>query len=202
MSSGERRETMMLGPFAVHLLGARQERLHPLAQLDERVARIRLLDDAGDELAHAVLVLVEHHVPLGLADALEDHLLGGLRGDAAEVLRRGVALVDLIAVLREPLGIDLRLLGLPQLAGLGVDLRLLLLLLDLREQLLLEVGRHEQLEYAEVSGRAIDLHPRVLGRAGRLLVGGQQGVLERRHQSIGGDALLSLQDLDGLDDLL
>src|SRR5918911_1564596 len=78
ISSGSRRDTMMLG------------------QLDERVARVRLLDDSGDQLADAVLVLLEHHVALGLADALEDHLLGGLSGDAAEVVRGDVALGDLI----------------------------------------------------------------------------------------------------------
>ena len=46
-----------------------------------------------------VLVLVEDIVALGLADPLEDHLLGGLRGDAAEVVGRDVALLDLVAVL-------------------------------------------------------------------------------------------------------
>ena len=85
--------------LAAHLLGAGQQRLHALAQLDEGVARVGLLDDAGDQLAHAVLVLVEHHVALRLADALEDHLLGGLRRDAAEVLGRHVALLDLVRVL-------------------------------------------------------------------------------------------------------
>src|SRR5215217_7253106 len=74
--------------LAVHLLGLGQQRLDALAQLHERVARVRLLDDAGDQLADAVPVFLEHHVALGLANALQDHLLGGLRGDAAEVVRR------------------------------------------------------------------------------------------------------------------
>ena len=85
--------------LAVDLLGLRQQRLDALAQLHERVARVGLLDDAGDQLADAVAVLLEHHVALGLADPLQDHLLGGLRGDAAEVVGRDVALVDLVAVL-------------------------------------------------------------------------------------------------------
>ena len=51
-------------------------------------ARVGLLDDAGDDVADAVLVLLEHHLALGLADALQDDLLGGLRGDAAEVVGR------------------------------------------------------------------------------------------------------------------
>ena len=52
------------------------------------VAALEAADDAGDELALAVLVLVEDVVALGVADALDDDLLGGLRGDAAEALRR------------------------------------------------------------------------------------------------------------------
>ena len=90
----------MVVALAVDLLGARQQRLDALAQLHERVARVGLLDDAGDQLADAVAVLLEHHVALGLADPLQDHLLGGLRGDAAEVVRRDVALLDLVAVER------------------------------------------------------------------------------------------------------
>jgi hypothetical protein len=68
--------------LAVDLLGARQQRLDALAQLHERVAVVGLLHDAGDQLADAVLVLLEHHVALGLADALQDDLLGRLRRDA------------------------------------------------------------------------------------------------------------------------
>src|SRR6478609_4135386 len=84
----------MVVALAVDLLGLGQQRLHPLAQLHERVAGVGLLDDAGDQLAHAVAVLLEHHVALGLADALQDDLLGGLRGVRAPPwpaprLRRG-----------------------------------------------------------------------------------------------------------------
>ena len=61
-------------------------RLHP-AQVDECVAAVVLLDDAGHDLADAVGVLVVHDRALGLVDALAEHLLGGLAGDAAEVLR-------------------------------------------------------------------------------------------------------------------
>ena len=109
--------------LAVDLLGLGQQRLDALAQLHERVARVGLLDDAGDQLADAVAVLLEHHVALGLADALQDHLLGRLGGDAAEVVGRDVALVDLVLVLLELLGVDLGLLGLAHLARLGVDRR-------------------------------------------------------------------------------
>ena len=186
--------------LAVDLLGLRQQRLDALAQLHERVARVGLLDDPGDHLADAVLVLLEHHVALGLADPLQDHLLRGLRGDPAEVGRRHVAARDLVLVLGQLLEVDLRLLGLAQLARLGVDRALLLdRLLD---ELLLELRRQDQLEHAEVRGVAVHVDARVLGRAGRLLVGGQQRVLEREHQLLRRDALLFLERLDGLDDLL
>ena len=163
--------------LAVDLLGLRQQRLDALAELDERVARVRLLDDPGDHLADAVLVLVEHHVALGLADPLEDHLLGRLRGDAAEVVGGDVALVDLIGVLGQHLGRDLGLGGLAHLAGLGVDPALLDL--DLLEQPLLEVGGHQQLVDAEVRGLAAPCRRGRTSPTRLLLVGGEQRVLER-----------------------
>ena len=112
--------------LAVDLLGLRQQRLDPLAQLHERVPRVGLLDDAGDQLADAVAVLLEHHVALGLADPLQDHLLGGLRRDPAEVVRGDVLGLDLVLVLLELLEVDLGLGRLAHLARLGVDRRLLI----------------------------------------------------------------------------
>src|SRR3712207_7375475 len=52
----------VLVALAVHLLRAREQRLDALAQLDEGVAGVRLLDDPRDELPDAVLVLVVGHV--------------------------------------------------------------------------------------------------------------------------------------------
>ncbi len=51
-------------------------------------------------------VLLVLEVPLGLADALEDDLLGRLGGDAAEVLGSVVPLPDHVAVLVELLAVD------------------------------------------------------------------------------------------------
>ena len=82
------------------------------------------------QLAHAVLVLVEHHVALRLADALEDHLLRRLRGDAAEVLGGDVALLDLVAVLHASRPGRSGRLGVDHLPRLRVDRRLAGLLLD------------------------------------------------------------------------
>ena len=51
----------------------------------------------------------------------------------------------------------------------GSTSALLLRLLDLGEQLLLEVGRQEQLEDREVAGVVVDVDAGVLGRAGLFL---------------------------------
>ena len=58
------------------------------AEVDDDVAVFDALDGAVDDLADAVLVFVELAVALGLAHLLHDHLLGRLRGDAAEIHRR------------------------------------------------------------------------------------------------------------------
>ena len=64
---------------------ARQLRLDA-AELHDDVAVLEALDHAVDDFADALAVLGVDVLALGLADLLEDHLLGGLRGDAAEVL--------------------------------------------------------------------------------------------------------------------
>ena len=80
----------LLVALAVDLLGARQQRLD-LAEVDEDVVAVAgLLDDAGDDLADAVDVLVVHHLALGLADPLQDDLLRRLGRDPTEVIGRDV----------------------------------------------------------------------------------------------------------------
>jgi hypothetical protein len=182
------------------LLGAWQQGLHSLAQLHQRVAVVGLLDDPGDQLADAILVLVVHHLPLGLTDPLQDHLLGGLGGDPAEIVRGYVAGLDLVLVRGEDLRIKLGVLGLAQLSRLGVDL-LLGLLGDLLEQLLLQLSGQDQLEHAKVGGFTVEVDARVLRGAGGLLVSGEQGILERRHQRLGVDSLFLLEAPDRFDDL-
>src|SRR5581483_3097407 len=180
------------------LLRARKQRLDALAELDQRVAVVRLLDDPRDQLADPVLVLVVHHLALRLADALEDHLLGGLGRDAPEVVGRHVAGRDLVLVRSQDLGIELRLLRLAELTRLGVDLRLGLLG-GLRLQLLLQLRRQDELEDPEVGRVAIEVHARVARRPRSLAVGGEKRVLERRHERLRVDPLLLLQGLDGVD---
>ena len=96
-------------------------------------------------------------------------------------------------------GIDLGVLGLAHLPRLGVDRRRLVDRLD--DQVRLEALGDDQLDHAEVGGLAVDLDARVLGRAGLLLVGRQQRVLERDHQLLGLDALLARERVHRIQDL-
>ena len=77
---------------------------------------------------------------------------------------RDVAGLDLVLVGREQLRVELGLLGLAQLARLGVD-RSAPAPRSPREQLLLELGRQDQLEDAEVGGVAVEVDAGVLGGA-------------------------------------
>ena len=96
------------------LLGLGEERLH-LPEIEERVPVVRLLDDAGDDVPLAAGVLLVLEVPLDLADALEDHLLGRLGRDPTEVVRGVVQLADDIALFVELLAVD------ADLPGVGID---------------------------------------------------------------------------------
>ena len=57
-------------------------------QIDDDVAVFDPLGDAVDDFADPVLELLVLALALGLADLLDDHLLGGLGGDAAKIHRR------------------------------------------------------------------------------------------------------------------
>src|SRR4029079_9567388 len=109
--------------LARDLIAHRQHRLGA-AQVDDDVAALEAPHDAGDQLALAVLVLVEDVLALRLAHALQDDLLGRLGGDAAESLPGAIQLQEL-AVLR------VLLLG----------LRLVLLVVEnLKQQLVAHLG--------------------------------------------------------------
>ena len=77
------------------------------AEIDDDVAELDALDDAGDDLAGAVLELFILALALGIADLLEDHLLGGLGGDPAELDRRQ-RVDDEVADARRPSGASAR----------------------------------------------------------------------------------------------
>ena len=154
----------MVVTLAVNLLGPGQQRFDPAAnaELDQRVTRIGLLDDAVDELADAILILVEHHVALGFTDALEDYLLCRLRSNPAEVVWGHVGLFDLITVDRELLRIDHRLCWLDVLARLRVKVGLLVDRFD--DQLRFKPFRDLQLNHAVIAGLSVKLDARVLNR--------------------------------------
>jgi hypothetical protein len=58
------------------------------AELDDDVAVLEALHHAADHFADALAVLAVDVLALRLAHLLEDHLLGGLRRDASEILGR------------------------------------------------------------------------------------------------------------------
>ena len=109
------------------------------AEVDDDIAVFDPLDDAVDDVADAVLVFFVLPVALGLADLLDDDLLGRLGRDASEVEGRqgfGDPVADLGGWIlaarighRDLCGVVLDLVdhqqqpGEAQLAGLGVDLR-------------------------------------------------------------------------------
>ena len=90
--------------LARDLLAPRQDRVG-LAQVDDDRPALEPLHRPGHQVAALVLELVEEAVALGLADLLDDHLLGRLGGDPAQLGR-----IHLDAVLG---GIDR--------AGIGID---------------------------------------------------------------------------------
>ena len=71
--------------LAGDLFAARQQRLG-LAEADRGGAALEAADRAVDEDAFFGLVLVEDGVAFLFAEALDENLLGGLGGDAAELL--------------------------------------------------------------------------------------------------------------------
>jgi hypothetical protein len=73
--------------LGARLLPARHPRLGA-AQFDDHLGPFDPLDDAVHQLADAAVEFVEDGVAFGLADLLENHLFGGLRGDAAERIGR------------------------------------------------------------------------------------------------------------------
>ena len=169
--------------LARDLLVARQHGLHA-ADLDDRVAALHALDRAGDEEFLAVEEVVEHLLALGVADPLQDDLLGGLGADAAEVDRLELFL-DVVA--------DLHVGA--QLAGVD-DAHLGLVVHDLL------VEHYQPAALRGVITRiAVDRHHHVgivvdafLGRRG-------QGGFERGKNDLLGDVLLTRQGIDKQQDL-
>src|SRR6185295_5691449 len=165
-----------LEPLAVavglrgHLLRLGQQRFD-LAEIEQGVATLGLLHDAGHDVALAAGELFIGHLTLRIAELLEDHLLGGLRADpAAEVLG------DLDFLLGQHLHLD-------ALAVLGIDLL------------------EHLLEHAHLAGLRVDLGAEpdevVIGVGVLLLprglVRGRHGFVEALQDRLEGDPLLAFE---------
>src|SRR5690606_14987277 len=127
------------GGLARELLVAADDALGA-AEVDDHVAEFDRLDDAGDDLARAVLEFLELPFALRIADLREAHLLGALRVDTAEIDRRQ-RIDDEIADRRA----RLELFGL-----LGIDL--LEVVLDL-------LDHFDHAPQAQIAGHRIELGP-------------------------------------------
>src|SRR5262249_49913984 len=148
------------------------------AEVHDQVLLLEALHGAGRELALAGAELLVDAVTLGVAHALDDVLLRGLRGDAAELLGRQLR-EELVADLRLGLG------GLPRVA----EERLVSDVLDLRDDAL-------DLEQLALAHLWVELRLDVLVGAERALGGRQHGLLERLDDDLAIDPLLLAHLLD------
>src|SRR6266571_2541651 len=157
--------------------------------------------DAADDLALAVLVVVVDVLALRIAGALDDHLLGGLRGDAPERLAVRLEVQDVPV----PLVLDARLLLIlgpvedleeQLVADLGLDA---LLARVVQRDLVHRLDGVLDLDARHHRQRLEDLHHALLLVVGRLdgAVGAEvllgrlgDGVLQGVHQDVAIDAFV------------
>src|SRR5437773_2082790 len=163
------------------LLALGQDRLR-LADLQDHVALLDPVHDAAEDLAFLADELRVDALALGVADLLEDDLLGGLGRDAAEVLQRSVL---------QQLQLDAELgRGIERLGVSQRDLRLRVG--DVLDHLLALVD-------AEVARLAVDVDADVVGRPQALAGCRQQGSLQRLEEDLFVDPLLASELLDDHD---
>ena len=174
-----------LDPLAVlvglpgdHLVGGQDA--VGLAQLHVGVALLHPLHDGGEDLVLLLGVLLVDVAALGLPDALDHHLLGGLGGDAPELAGVRLLLHD-VAHLVE--GVDLLGGGQGDLHG-GVH--------DLLHHGLAGVD-------VDLAGGAVDLGPHVALGVVVALIGEDQGGFHRGEQHVLADPLLLFQRVESLD---
>src|SRR6185436_7448233 len=173
--------------LGARLLLARQHRFDA-ADLEDDVPVLEALHGAVDHLADPLVVLGEDVLPLGLADFLEDHLLGGLRGDPPQhfgglrelhLVAELDAVGDLVAVDR---AVHLARFGERDLGGGRGDLF------------------DDRLEGEEIDLAGLGVEPRfqVLARLVVLARRGGNRFLDRADDDVGLDPLLLGQRFDGL----
>src|SRR5690606_25035304 len=128
--------------FARNLLVAADDALGA-AEIDDDVAEFDRFDDAGDDLARAILELFILAFAVGFADLLKDDLLRRLAVDAAKV-DRGQRIDDEVA----DLGVLLQLLA-------GREIDLLEIILDLLDDL-------DDAPQAQIAGLGVELGANVV----------------------------------------
>ena len=148
-------------------------------RLDDHAAALDALDRAGEQVVLAFEKVVQDLLALGIADLLQDHLLRGLRADAAE-FHRLERLLDDVSELQRRIA----------LGGVGDR--------DLMRGLLVLLVGHDgpAPERLVVAGLAIDRDTRI-DIVGVLLLGRRgQSSLQRREDDFLGHILLARQRVD------
>src|SRR5215470_19332464 len=163
------------------LLALGQDRFD-LAHLEDHVPLLDPMDDAAEDLSFLADELGVNALALCVPYFLEDHLLGGLGGNAPEILQR---FVGQQLELDTDLSLGIERLGVSQ-RDLGLRIR------DLLHHLLALVD-------AEVSGLPVDVDTNVVARPEALARGRQQGSLQRLEEDLFVDPLLASQLLDDHD---
>ena len=164
------------------LLGRGEDRLDALADVEDDRPRLDPVHLAGDHLALAAGELVEDHVALGLAQALQDDLLGRLGVDAPEVAR-------------------IELLDLDEIAHVGIGLvGLRLIERELGERILDLLDHRAGAVGADLAGVGVDLDVDVLDPV-RPAPGGLDRLFDGPDQLLFGDLLLGVELQEGADEI-
>ena len=150
-----------------------------LARLDDRVATLHALDRAGDQMFLALQEVVENLVALGVADFLQDDLLGRLRTNAPEIDRFQLFLKEI------------------------TDFNLRILLLGFRQgnlhffaEIFLVRNDDPAAEGFKITGIAIDDNPHVGFVVDALLARRSQRQLERTKDNFPGNILFAGQHIN------
>jgi len=158
------------------LLALRQPRFRA-SHVHDQVRPLGALHDHRHQLAHAVVVLVVNRVPFGLAHFLQNHLLGRLRRDAPQHVRR-LRRRDFRAHLR----------------------RRIFLLRFHQADLFLRIGHfldhHVHRVHVHLPGFLVELRAQVLFRLVKLPRRHHHRVFNRRHHDLRLDVLLAAQHFD------
>ncbi len=178
------------------LLAVWEHRLGATEVDDDVVAALEAANDAANELALAVLVLVVDEISLGIAEALDEHLLRGLRGDAPELRALHLDLEDLaelFVLLTSPLEVlrEVEDLEAELLAELRLEARLLRLVEGDLARGLGDLGLDDRHVHEEVdlAGLVGELRFELAVLAERVLRGLEDGLFHRLHEDLAVDAL-------------